>query len=160
VPMWDVRLDANGALFVETSDGGSGYSGLTSTSPVNDGLPHAVAVSRTGGLLVIRIDGADAGSAASPAALGPLPALATGVDVCDGIDGPTPLVGSLTGVCIRGGGAKATGPCLNNLSQFGQNDFQIGFTLQTTGTNMAVLSQRAGCWNQPMWDVRIGARGA
>jgi hypothetical protein len=156
VPMWDVRVDAGGELLVETSDGGSGYSAVSSTIPVNDGLPHAVTVSRTTGLLAIRIDGVAAGSGTSMAAFGPLPALGLGAAVCDGIDGSD---GSLTDVCIRGGGAKVTGPCLNNLSQFGQHDFRIAFTVQTTGTNMEVLGQRAVCSNQQMWDVRIGAAG-
>ena len=102
---WDVRMLASGTLQIETDDkttGGSvgGYTIFDSTLKVNDGAPHAVVITRTSGVLSCTIDGAAAGSQSSGASFGALPPLATAVDVCEGVDGTTPLVGVVAGVCV------------------------------------------------------------
>jgi hypothetical protein len=98
--MWDVRIAAQGQLQVETADSGAQYTSFYTTKTVNDGNPHMVTIARTSGTLTATVDGVLAGSGPSDAAFGVLSALMTGSDVCDGVDGTVPLVGTVTDVCI------------------------------------------------------------
>src|SRR5262249_44829739 len=99
-PMWDVRMTAQGQLGVETADGGAHYTGFYTIKTVNDGSPHLVALARTAGTLTVSIDGVVTGSSLSGAGFGVLPQLATGVDACDGQDGTSALVGTVTDLCV------------------------------------------------------------
>jgi hypothetical protein len=105
---WDVRMQPGGALTMETDNNTlrpAGYTNLPGTIPVNDGAPHNVVVTRTGGLLAIRVDGAldptDAGATSTATFNTTLGSpLRTGTDVCDGVDGTVALVGTVTNVCV------------------------------------------------------------
>ncbi len=103
--LWDVRMEPSGTLAAETDDGSvPGHYGVFSLASVNDGASHHVDVARLSGVLSITIDGAASGAAADVDALGSLPPLLVGSDVCDfadaGGDGTSPLVGAVTGVCL------------------------------------------------------------
>jgi hypothetical protein len=67
---------------------------------LNDGVPHAIVVTRISGMMRISVDGVAGTPIASTASFGALPPRATGTDVCDGVDGTVPLVGTVTNVCI------------------------------------------------------------
>jgi hypothetical protein len=96
---WDLRF-SSGKLEIETDDHSS-YTDLLSTGPdLNDGATHDVVVARVGGELTITIDGVASGSSGSAASFGALPALASGVDVCDGNDGTSAFEGTLSSVCV------------------------------------------------------------
>jgi hypothetical protein len=68
--------------------------------PLNDGVPHMVVVTRISGTMSISVDGVAGTPVSSTSNFGALPPLATGTDVCDGVDGTVPLVGTVTNVCI------------------------------------------------------------
>jgi hypothetical protein len=97
---WDIRM-VDGHLDVEVDDVAS-YTKIMSTgAPINDGLPHDIAVQRSAGTVTVTIDGADAGSEPSAASLGALPPLASGTDVCvTSSDGTVDLVGEISNVCV------------------------------------------------------------
>jgi hypothetical protein len=105
---WDIRMQASGPLTVETDNNTlrpGGYTNLPGTIPVNDGIAHAVVVTRTSTMLAIRVDGVldptDAGASSTATfdtTLGR--SLTIGVDVCDGVDGTTALDGTVTDVCV------------------------------------------------------------
>jgi hypothetical protein len=96
---WDLRF-SSGQIEIETDDVAS-YTNLVSTGPdLNDGAPHSVVVARVSGTLTITVDGVDSGSTAAGASFGALPALASGVDVCDGNDGTVAFQGTLSSVCV------------------------------------------------------------
>ena len=98
---WDVGLNADGTLLVETCDGTmAGYGGLAATTAkVNDGASQKIVVARTAGILTVFIDGTPRGTNTDTTAIGTLPPLTIGTDVC--VDaGESSLVGSLTDVCI------------------------------------------------------------
>jgi hypothetical protein len=105
---WDVRMQANGALAIETDNNTlrpAGYTILGGTIPINDGATHGVVITRTGGLLAIRVDGVldptDAGATSTATFDTTLGApLRIGTDVCDGIDGTVALSGTVTSVCV------------------------------------------------------------
>lgn len=88
-------------------DGGNAIdSSASGCTTVNDGNTHQVVVVRQSGSLSVYVDGLyDAGPSASSASFGTLPALATGTDVCVGVNGDGTVAldttqGSLTDVCI------------------------------------------------------------
>jgi hypothetical protein len=96
---WDVRV-SKGKILVETDDSAS-YATSTSTfMSISNGHAHAVLVRRTAGVITIFIDGAASGSLRSSSKLGQLPALKVGTDVCDGVVGETPFVGTISNLCI------------------------------------------------------------
>jgi hypothetical protein len=105
---WDVRMQPGGALTLETDNNTlrpAGYTNLPGTIPVNDGASHDVVITRTGGVLAIRVDGTldptDAGATSTATfdtTLGGV--LRIGTDVCDGVDGTVALVGTVTNVCV------------------------------------------------------------
>lgn len=96
---WDIRLNANGTLGIETDDG-SRYTAFSSSASVNDGSPHAVVVRRIAGTLSVTVDGAPSGSQGSTSSWGSLAALKNGTDVCVGFDTTVALSGSVTNVCV------------------------------------------------------------
>jgi hypothetical protein len=67
---------------------------------LNDGVPHMVVVTRISGTMSISVDGVAGTAVPSTSNFGALPPLATGTDVCVGVDGTVPLVGTVTNVCI------------------------------------------------------------
>jgi len=109
---WDIRAGLGAAdagmaaswLSIEIVDAtgddmGIGGSG-TFFVVLNDGRPHAVAITRVSGAVTISVDGTMTHMGTSSTSFGPLPALAQGTDVCEGVDGTQPLNGQLTNVCI------------------------------------------------------------
>jgi hypothetical protein len=95
---WDLRL-SSGELRFETDDGAS-HTDVTSTGPqIDDGATHTILVTRVAEAVTIYVDGAASGSASSAASLGALPALATGTDPCEGIDGTAAFQGTISAVC-------------------------------------------------------------
>jgi hypothetical protein len=103
--LWDVRLNGStaAALGVETDDN-TRYTKLSTSTPVDDGVPHDIVIARAAGTLTVQVDGTlvgtAIGSAATTTLFGALPALQTGTDVCDGVDGTQPLAGTISNVCI------------------------------------------------------------
>jgi hypothetical protein len=102
---WSIRM-GNGHLGVETDNNTErpgGYYVLTGIKAVNDGTPHDVVVTRTSGMLAIRVDGVldptDA-PATSTSTLGSLSTVRIGTDVCVGVDGTVALTGTVTNVCV------------------------------------------------------------
>lgn len=96
---WDLRF-SSGKLEFEADDV-SNDTVLLGTGPdLNDGATHTIDVTRVAGTITITIDGAPQGSTSSSVSFGPLPALATGVDVCDGQDGTVAFQGTLANVCV------------------------------------------------------------
>jgi hypothetical protein len=98
---WDIRLD-DGFVYIEVDDIAS-YTAFTSTGPkVNDGAPHDVSVQRAAGVLTVYVDGGASGSQPSRAALGPLPPVQIGTDVCVGAvgDDTVALVGTISDPCV------------------------------------------------------------
>ena len=102
---WDVSYipstSTQGALAVGTCDGSmSSYVILEQAAAVHpdDGMPHRIVVSRTGGQLRFTLDGAlAAGPVADTYAFGVLPPLKVGVDDCPGF-GAT--AGTIADLCI------------------------------------------------------------
>jgi len=101
---WDIRQSGTNKLHVEIDDNSSpGYENLESTVAINDGRPHNVSVARVAGKLTIRVDGVAAGEAMFTTALGALPPLSVGDDICVGtVNNPVTAAfsGTLTDVCI------------------------------------------------------------
>jgi hypothetical protein len=95
---WDIRQSGTGTIFVETDDNAV-YQSVESTIKINDGKPHDVGVARLAGTLTIVIDGAPSGQGPSSAALGSLPALRTGNDVCTA-PGSNPLTAMFAGTTL------------------------------------------------------------
>jgi hypothetical protein len=97
--LWDVRI-SDGFILAEVDDGAL-YTKLVFTgAQVNDGRSHDISVRRTAQTLTTYVDGIASGPMTAPQSLGRLAPLATGVDVCVGVDMTTPLVGALTNLCI------------------------------------------------------------
>lgn len=111
-PGWDVWMTAAGDLGIEVFDGAAGsYDNVTHDGrAVNDGAPHHIAVSRSGGgtVLTVSIDGVARSYPGEPAmALGALAPLDTGTDpTCTGV---TPISGQLFDVCITRSNATGSG---------------------------------------------------
>jgi len=101
---WNVNLSAGGQLIAEVVQGGSGtYTVLTTTTPVNDGKPHAISIDRVAFVLAATTDGGFSGSKAAPGSLGQLPPLGiTKGNPCEAA-GLKPLSGSVTDVCLTRG---------------------------------------------------------
>jgi len=96
---WDIRL-FGGVVRVEIDDVPN-YTQVTSAVGwFDDGLPHDVAVQRRSGTLNLYVDGVVSGTSASAEVLHGLGPVSSGVDVCEGQDGTTALVGTLTNVCL------------------------------------------------------------
>lgn len=102
-PGWDVWMTAAGDLGIEVFDGSAGsYDNVTHDGrAVNDGGPHRVAVSRSGGgtVLTVSVDGAARNYPGELAmALGTLAPMDEGSDpTCTGV---SPISGQLTDVCV------------------------------------------------------------
>ena len=101
---WDFRLSAAG-LVQPTLYGGRGRDwtpGLSSTTSVNDGSWHAVALSRHGTTASLYIDGQLEATAttAHPVYLNNDARLRMGMSVCVGVDGARPFTGELDGLRI------------------------------------------------------------
>ena len=74
---------------------------------------------------------------------------AVGIDASMTIDGPVMSVDAPP---------DSSTSCVNTLSNVGQADFEIAFTIQTTASGPAELMwQRATCNNPPYWDVSLGS---
>jgi hypothetical protein len=96
---WDVRLAAGGGLRVETDDG-TQYTSLVCSHPVNDGLPHVLAVRRDSGIIQIAVDGVTCITGGSTSSFHTLAPLAIGWDPCDGVSGTVAFGGSIQDVCV------------------------------------------------------------
>ena len=102
-PGWDVWMTAAGDLGVEVFDGAAGaYDNVTHDGRVvNDGAPHRVAVSRSGGgtVLTVSVDGVSrVYPGETSMSLGAMAPLNAGSDpTCTGV---SPLSGALTDVCV------------------------------------------------------------
>ena len=98
---WDVRMVAQGGVVAEMGETVStAYVNVSGGGPINDGRPHDILVRRASGVLTLYVDCVNVRSASSTASFTSLAAFASGVDVCDGIDGTVALVGSITNICI------------------------------------------------------------
>jgi hypothetical protein len=101
---WDVRMAPTGELGLET-DGGA-YTVLIAGDanggaiPVNDGVTHAVLITRTKGTIQLQIDKQAAGTAPSAADFGALAPLAIFQDVCVGVDGTEAIEGAIANVIL------------------------------------------------------------
>jgi hypothetical protein len=95
---WGVRMGADGSLGIET-DGGEYTVLVAPQAHVNDGAPHAVAITRHAGQLSLVIDDR-AVTAHSAASFGSLAPLAIGTDPCDGVDGTHALPGAVSDVRV------------------------------------------------------------
>jgi hypothetical protein len=106
-PFWDIRagLPPTGSpanafwIDIETDDTTADDS-TANMVVLNDGVPHIVVLTRISGTMRISVDGVAGTPVPSTSNFGALPPLATGNDVCDGVDGTVPLVGTVTNVCI------------------------------------------------------------
>jgi hypothetical protein len=98
---WDVRMNPGGILGVEVDNGTTHYALVRATKPVNDGALHSIAIARVEQILSLTVDGSLEAQTSAPASFGSLPRLgARSGDPCELGDGTTPLVGSLTDLCI------------------------------------------------------------
>ncbi|MDP9002950.1 MAG: hypothetical protein M3O46_22900 [Myxococcota bacterium] len=102
---WDVRVGgfATGVIYAEIDDG-THFTNIATAVAINDGVAHDIVFARSAGTLTVQVDGAvqgrSPGTLASTASFGRLAALRQGTDVCDGMDGTQPLVGTLANVCF------------------------------------------------------------
>jgi hypothetical protein len=102
-PGWDVWMTAAGDLGIEVFDGAAGsYDNVTHDGrAVNDGAPHHIAVSRSGGgtVLTVSVDGVARSYPGEPAmSLGALAPMNEGSDpTCTGV---SPISGQLSDVCV------------------------------------------------------------
>jgi hypothetical protein len=116
---WDIRISV-GQLRIETDDHPNGsdpaahFTGLTSTSRVDDGRPHCVLISRKAQTMTIFIDGVASGSTSAMSSFAQLPSPVIGTDPCDGQgctsvpgfgmpcrDGTNPFTGTLSDLCLE-----------------------------------------------------------
>jgi len=93
-PFWDVSLRPNGIVVAATDS-----SFVEASSPVNDGTPHHIIITRASGQLSYSDNGTTQPPIADTVALGSLPPLVIGTSDCAGA---TPLAGhgTLTDLCI------------------------------------------------------------
>jgi hypothetical protein len=106
-PFWDIRagLPPTGSpanafwIDIETNDTTADDS-TGNMVVLNDGVPHMVVVTRISGTMRVSVDGVAGTPVPSTSNFGALAPLAKGTDVCDGVDGTVPLVGTVTNVCI------------------------------------------------------------
>ncbi len=100
---WDIHVMPNGTLGVETDNSGMHYTAMTSAQKVNDGVLHAIDVSRVDRVITITIDGVPSGTASSLTNFGVLPPLGTVAgNPCEKGFGQIALVGTLTELCLSG----------------------------------------------------------
>jgi hypothetical protein len=107
-PQWNIRvgLPPTGSpanafwIGIETVDDTKVDDSVDNFVVLNDGVPHMIVVTRISGMMRISVDGVAGTPVLSTSNFGALPHLAIGTDVCDGVDGTVPLVGTVTNVCI------------------------------------------------------------
>jgi hypothetical protein len=97
---WDIRMQ-DGLLFVEVDDV-THYTALSEAgTSINDGVSHAVRVERAASVVTAYVDGVEMSASPAPEALGALPPLASGTDVCvTSSDGTAAFIGTITNVCV------------------------------------------------------------
>lgn len=102
---WDVVMGQSGTITAITDDdSAASYVAGSTTSSVNDGRPHRIAVARSAGQLSIASDGALISATTADAySFGTFPSLSIGSDSCGmNSTATTPLAGhgTLTDLCI------------------------------------------------------------
>jgi hypothetical protein len=95
---WDIRKQADGRILFEIDQSGPGdFFSLMSTTSINDGNFHHVAIVRAGTSITIYIDGVASGSGTAPSiiSVNNNAFLIAGSDVCVGTDGTQAFTGKL-----------------------------------------------------------------
>jgi hypothetical protein len=119
-PFWGFRMAADGSIgFEYGTPPNRDYSSVGSTTSINNGAWHQVAVTRHGRTVKLYVDGTLEATTTTPATadVSNDAALRAGVSMCDGIDGTSPFTGDLAELMIFT--AALTQPQLQALARAG-----------------------------------------